>query len=92
MRIWKYPLAVADVQEHFMPEGAKLLDAQLQHGEPQLWALVDEKAKVGRRKIAIYGTGNPIPDAPDAPGAYVASFQIGGGALVFHVFDLGYTE
>lgn len=86
MRIWKYPLDLTDQQAPIMPQGAKLLDVQVQGPQLCLWALVDEKAPVSPRKIAIYGTGNPMPDQP---GEYVATFQIHGGALVFHAFDLG---
>jgi len=35
----------------------------------------------------IYGTDNPIPDEP---GSFIGTFQMPGGALVFHVFDLGF--
>ena len=86
MRIWKWTLEVTDRQQLLIPEGAKLLTVQIQHGMPQLWALVDENAPIIHRTIAIYGTGNPLPDGD--PGQYVGTYQIRGGALVFHVFDL----
>lgn len=86
MRIYKYPLEVTDRQEVFMPMGATLLTAQMQHGILQLWSLVDENEQAETaRKIAIFGTGNPMPDDPSA---YLATFQMSGGALVFHVFEL----
>lgn len=90
MRIWKFPLAVADQQLIEIPRGAKLLTAQIQYGDKlNLWALVDEHAPKGRRLIAIYGTGNPLPDEGFDFGRYIATFQIAQGALVFHVFDHG---
>jgi hypothetical protein len=84
MRIWKWPLIVADLQSVALPEGAKLLSLQAQGDMPQLWALVDERAAIEHRTFATYGTGNPIPSDP---GAYVGTYQIRGGTLVFHVFE-----
>lgn len=84
MRIWKYTLAITDVQKLSVPPGAKFLDVQMQEGVPQLWALVDEKNyDAVTRTIAIYGTGHPMPNLP---GEYIATFQM--GELVFHVFEL----
>lgn len=87
MRIWKFPLEVADQQKVKMPTGAKILTAQMQGDTCCLWALVDEtrpRFEFEIRDIAIYGTGNPMPDEP---GDYIATFQIMGG-LVFHAFEL----
>lgn len=85
MRIWKWTLAVKDEQTIELPMNAKLLSVQMQGELPQLWALVDENQprKQGRR-IAIYGTGNPMPDSP---GEYISTFQMHDGALVFHAFE-----
>ena len=85
MRIWKWTLTVTDMQSLPIPEGAKLLAVQMQGDVPQLWALVDEKARIVHRKLATYGTGNSMPDGD--PGQYVGTYQICGGALVFHVFE-----
>jgi hypothetical protein len=38
------------------------------------------------RGISIYGTGHPVSGAPKT---YIGTFQIAGGDLVFHAFDLG---
>jgi len=51
---------------------------------PQLWAYVDPTEPRVTRKFRIIGTGHPI--ATD-PGDYIGTFQMGGGALVFHVFE-----
>lgn len=85
MRIWKWTLAVKDEQTIDMPMDAKILSVQMQGESPQVWALVNEHQprKQGRR-IAIYGTGNPIPDVP---GEYISTFQMHGGQLVFHAFE-----
>lgn len=72
-----------------MPAGAKLLDVQMQGGECCVWALCDQSAAKEPRHIAIYGTGNQMPDEA---GEYVATFQMHGGALVFHAFEVGHAQ
>lgn len=84
MRILKYTLPVADVQTLFLPPGATYLTVQMQHGQPQLWALVDPGEGAGQaRVIRIYGTGHPIAD--DLTLLYIATVQDDG--LVWHVFE-----
>lgn len=85
MKIWKWQIEITDRQTVMMPDGAKLLDVQMQGDTCCVWALCDETAPKKPRHIAIYGTGNPVPDEP---GVYVATFQVRGGALVFHVFEI----
>ncbi len=67
-----------------MPVGAKILDVQMQGDKLQLWALCDNEMPNEIRKIAIYGTGN---STPNDCGEYIATFQMDGGSLVFHVFE-----
>lgn len=86
MKIYKYPLEVTDRQTVYLPYNYKILTAQLQFGVLQMWALVDELENLSVPvTIAIYGTGNPMPDEP---GEYISTFQLRDGALVFHVFQL----
>ena len=84
MRIWKWPLTVTDRQTLPLPDGAEVLAVQVHGDTPHLWALVDEKAALARRVFATYGTGHRVPDCP---GIYLGTYQIHGGALVFHVFE-----
>lgn len=85
MRIWKYTLRTKrSVIE--MPAGAKLLDVQMQFGDCQLWALVDEQQPFTEpRTVILYDTGEPLPAEP---GRYIATIQMHGGALVSHAFEL----
>lgn len=86
MRIWKYKLEITDIQEIETPAGGEILTAQLQGDELQLWVMVNENSMYKTtRKIAIYGTGNPVPEPY---GKYISTFQLHDGALVFHVFAL----
>lgn len=84
MTICKYQLSITDEQDIMVPEGAELLTAQLQGGALCLWALVNPAAPKQRRIIEIIGTGNP---APAAERKYIATVQMAGGSLVWHVFE-----
>jgi len=88
--IYKYSLDVDDLTVIAMPRGARILCLQTQNGEPQIWALVNSTAPKVKRKIAVRGTGHPADEVSAA--AYIGTFQMHGGALVFHVFDRGEAE
>ena len=83
-KIYKYPLQMADTQTVEMPEGAKLLTAQMQGQTLCLWALVDVEPELPKqnREIEIIGTGNPFTEAPRR---YIATAQ--SGQWVWHVFE-----
>lgn len=91
-RIYKYilppPATRAAWSEIRMPAGARVLSAQAQDsiGEIVIWAIVEPTAPEERRLFTIMPTGI---DLPPSPGTFVGTVQFGGGALVFHVFDLG---
>lgn len=80
--VWKFMLPTSGLTR--MPKGAQVLAIQTQNGDPQMWALVDIEAPLVERKFAVYGTGRRIGSNA---GQYVGTFQIEGGALVFHVFE-----
>lgn len=66
-----------------MPQCADILTAQMQGRQLCLWALVQPENKMETRTFSIFGTGHPIDDV----GRYIATFQIEGGTLIFHVFE-----
>ena len=83
--IWKWPLENTDVQVLMMQYGAEILSVQSQYGIPFLWALVYPQAGLSERRIRIYGIGHQVDEA----GKFIGTYQLSGGALVFHVFDCG---
>jgi hypothetical protein len=85
-RIWKFPVRVTDLQTIGMPLGAKILSIDVQKEIVCIWALCDEKAEIAKRTIRIYGTGHAIYSDP---GTFIGTFQMNGGNLVFHAFDIG---
>jgi hypothetical protein len=85
--VWKFDLTIAGAHEEVkMPAGATLLSAQVQHGGVRLWAKVDTDAPIVTRTMYVCGTGHR---APVRGSVFVATVQMAGGALVWHIFDIG---
>ena len=85
--IWKYPIPMLDEFSLPLPGDARVLSVQMQDGAIQLWALVQPKAAARARRFRMIGTGHPIAAAEEARLAFVGTFQLSGGALVFHLFE-----
>jgi hypothetical protein len=83
--IWKFPFEITDDFEIFMPKGAQLLSVAMQGDVPCIWAIVDPAAPKEMRKFHLSGTGHEL-DEQYTKALYVGSFQMKGGALVFHLF------
>lgn len=81
--IYKYPLAITDVQSIEMPVRSEILCVQMQLDKPCIWAKVETDEPSDVKTIRIYGTGHPI----DEDGQYIGTFQLQSEGLVFHVFD-----
>lgn len=86
MVIWKFDV-LPDKFECEMPEGAAILTVQTQGSEPKMWALVDPTRPRKTRRFATFATGQPVPDGGDL--RYVGTFQLDGGDLIFHLFEIG---
>jgi hypothetical protein len=88
LTIWKYTIPVADDFSLSMPAGASPLSIQVQYDEPQLWALVDPDETVFQEiKFRLAGTGHPI-NIPEMDLSFIGTFQLDGGSLVFHLFEV----
>lgn len=85
--IYKYEVPIEDEFVVELPESAKILCVQVQHGEPFFWALVDTANQPERRRFSLRGTGHVLDEYLVESANYVGSFQLRGGALVFHLFD-----
>jgi len=83
--IWKYSLSAANGVSLKMPHDAQILCIQIQNGTPCMWALVDPSADKDERVFNTYGTGHPFAENPQE---YIGTYQLSGGTLVFHVFEL----
>lgn len=80
--IWKFHFGIADYQLINMPIGAKPLAVQLKTGIPCLWCLVESENEQIPYTLLVRGTGHPVDPGVE----YIGSFQMAGGALVWHVF------
>jgi hypothetical protein len=87
--IYKYAIKVDDTQTIRMPKGAQILSVQCQEEQPCIWAVIDTECSNGYRQFGLVGTGHPCERLEG--GKYVGTFQLRQGALVFHLFDFGYT-
>jgi hypothetical protein len=82
LTIWKFPLTV-DPAVIVMPQDARVLTVAAVGGEPFVWAIVDPAKPLVERCFTVRGTGHEM----DTVGAYVGTFMLLDGALVFHVFE-----
>jgi len=83
--IYKYPIQLAQLFGVQMPLNSKILKADMQHGEPVMWALVDTGEPTRERVFSVYGTGNRISRI--GPIEYIDTFQMEGGSLIWHLFE-----
>jgi hypothetical protein len=88
--VWKFPIDPFDTVSVPMPQGAEVLTAAMQGEVLCIWALVNPDARLINHKFAIAGTGHTRHDLEFA--TYIATVQMLGGAMVFHVFDLEEDE
>ena len=91
LTVYKYEVPIGDHFELELPEGAIILDiAEQQHDgyfikKVFLWALVDPDNQLITRKFRFAGTGHPIIENNLL---HRGTFQMDGGALIFHVFEI----
>lgn len=87
-RVHKYPVPITDRFTLALPQWAQILDVQAQGSDAMLWALVAPDEEPEERRFRLVGTGHPI----DADERWwlnpIGTFQLAGGALVFHLFEV----
>ena len=83
--VFRYHVPVDDNLTIDLPVGARILTVQEQCGYPYIWALVNPDAPIERRTFRLAGTCNTIECHGEL--LYVGTFQLRGGALVFHMFE-----
>lgn len=85
--VYKYTIPVEDYFSLDLPKGAKILTVQEQHGEPQLWALVNKDKPNEKRNFRLVGTGHPVKESPESLN-YISTFQLADGSFIGHVFEI----
>jgi len=83
--IFKYALPTQDRVTFVLPKGAEILKIDVQLDQPFIWALINPEAASEERFFRVAGTGHPIEDKNLK---FIDTFQMHGGDLVFHVFEV----
>lgn len=82
--IYRYPFQIEDTITLRMKNGAEILCVDSKGGvEPSIWAAVDTAANDELVTFELRGTGHSFNGQE---GRYLGTFQMAGGALVFHLF------
>lgn len=69
-----------------VPKDAKFLSVQVQESQPVVWFEVDPRKPKEKRRLAIVGTGWDNSVYPNYE--YLGTFQVMGGALIFHLYEI----
>lgn len=86
LKIWKYTLPVSDHPVVSMPKGARVLSVDVQHGDVQVWVLVDPEAPTELRKFRMAGTGHSLEKEIESL-RFIGTVQMMGGNLIWHIFE-----
>ena len=87
LSVYKYKVPVNDYFTLDLPKTARILKAEVQHGDVCMWALVEPGESTRERIFRFTGTGHPVNEAP-AHLQHISTFQMRGGELVFHIFEV----
>jgi hypothetical protein len=85
-QIWKFAINANRFAVE-MPKNAEILTVQVQNETPCIWALVNPESPKELRHFEFYGTGHDIHCDMGIERKYINTFQLDGGALVFHLFE-----
>lgn len=85
--IYKYSIEPGQ-QIILLPRDAKVLSVQTQYEKPQMWVLLDPDAPKVGRLFGTYSTGVPLDLDKDERLIPLGTFQLRGGTLVFHTFEI----
>ncbi len=88
--IWKYTLPLTDYPVVSMQKGARVLSVGVQHGEVQVWALVDPEAPTELRRFRVAGTGHTLLEEEFVSLRFLGMVQM--GAFVWHIFEYQEAE
>jgi hypothetical protein len=86
--VYKYNLALTDINLPILPVGAEILRVDIQgvREDPALWVLADPDEKVSKQRIIrIAGTGHPIKEKIIR---YINTFHTNNRALWWHAFEV----
>lgn len=85
-QIWKYPIPVGTWTQP-LPLSSRFLKVDVQHGNPQMWWMVDPNAVSEYARFAVVGTGHHLPDESDK-WEYLGTFMELEDQFVGHLFRI----
>lgn len=81
-KIFKYQIHLPETEIE-IPDNSAPLCVQMQNGQPHVWIIHhDLEAPKKTIKFTVIGTGHEFKPQ----GAYLGTFQVYEGSLIFHVF------
>ncbi len=95
MEIWKYPINREPGTVHSVPADHCFLSVGLQHGEPQLWLLVDddvdgtEPGSFVNIQLGMIGTGQSVRGENVADSRFLGTIIDDPHRRVWHIFAKG---
>ena len=84
-RVYKHRVSQENVFSTEMPKGAEILTVQTQRENPVMWVLANPENELEVRSFRLAGTGHPITEENLK---YIGTFQLFGGDLVGHLFEI----
>ena len=87
-KIFKYEVEIKENCKIDLPKGAEILTVQAQRERCYIWAMVDpNEKKTEQRTFETFGTGQNISCTRHDKRKHIGTYQLSGGALVFHLFE-----
>lgn len=87
-RIFKYQIQQLHKFTLLIPKGARILDIDVQKGIPQMWVSVEDDQPEELRMFHLFETGEAIPQEIYRMSDYIGTFQLLGGDIVLHLFEV----
>jgi len=85
--IWKFHLAIINLQTIQMPKGARILSVQAQRNQVCLWAMVNPDPEIPSQttEIEMHGTGHIFTEGNLK---FIGTVLTENGNFVWHVFEV----
>ena len=84
--IYKYPIEIEDRQFVELPKDSVVLSVGVIAARVYIWVIVDPDLKTMLVQFELRGTGHPLKLKENA--LFIGTFQLMGGALVYHLFKV----
>ena len=90
-QVWKFEIFPLQTSIA-IPKYAEILTVQTQNDKAYIWTLVNPENEKELRQFEVYGTGHDIRCDLALDRKYINTFQMQGGELVFHLFEVFHKQ